>query len=90
MLLQPVDHDVRGIYSWRRARYEGGSMTLELGIILLLFATVGFAGAGAAIALARSRALESEHDLGMLGVAMLLLGFAALCAGVLGGRRPSV
>lgn len=60
-------------------------MTLELGFILLLFATIGFAGAGAALALARSRALEADHDLGMFGVAVLLLGFAALCAAVLGG-----
>src|SRR5690606_20100234 len=67
-------HDVRGGRSTRRARAtKEASMTLELGIILLLFATVGFAGAGSAIALARSRALDADPDLGMLGVAALLL-----------------
>lgn len=61
-------------------------MTVELGFILLLFAAVGFAGAGAAFAVARSRAdVDSERDLGMLGVGVLLLGFATLCAAVLGG-----
>lgn len=60
-------------------------MTLELGLILLGFAAIGFSGAGAAVAVARSRTGESERDLGMLGVAVLLFGFAALCAAVLGG-----
>ena len=61
-------------------------MTLELGIILLLFAVLGYAGAGAAFAVARARVhAEGEHDVGMLGVGVLLCGFATLCAGVLSG-----
>jgi hypothetical protein len=61
-------------------------MTLELGLILLLFAAVGYAGAGAAFAVARTRVdAEAERDFGMLGVAALLVGFATLCAAVLGG-----
>lgn len=61
-------------------------MTAGLAAILLLFAAVGFAGAGASLAVARGRrALDDDPDYGMLGVGALLLGFAALCAGVLGG-----
>jgi len=61
-------------------------MTFELAAILLLFSSIGYGGAGAALAVARSRAAdERERDLGMLGVAALLLGFAVLCSAVLGG-----
>ena len=61
-------------------------MTVELAAILLVFSTIGYGGAGAALAIAHNRAREEpERDLGMLGVATLLLGFAALCSGVLGG-----
>ncbi|HSJ15357.1 MAG TPA: hypothetical protein VK939_13125 [Longimicrobiales bacterium] len=61
-------------------------MTIELAIILLLFAAVGFAGAGAALAVASRRLHRvGERDVGMLGVGVLLFGFAMLCAGVLSG-----
>jgi hypothetical protein len=56
---------------------------LGLRIMLLLFAAVGFGGAGAALAVARQRhTQEGERDLGMIGVAALLVVFAALCASV--------
>lgn len=61
-------------------------MTLELGIILLLFAATGYAGAGVALAAARARSLGAgERDVGMIGVGVLLFGFATLCAAVLSG-----
>lgn len=61
-------------------------MTLELGIILLLFAITGYAGAGVALAVARSRSAGAgERDIGMVGVGILLFGFATLCAAVLSG-----
>jgi hypothetical protein len=61
-------------------------MTLELGIILLLFAVTGYAGTGVALAVARGRIQGAgEHDIGMIGVGILLFGFATLCAGVLSG-----
>jgi len=51
-----------------------------LDIILLLFALVGFGGTGASLAVARSRWLdEGDRDLGMWGVAGMLLVFGALC-----------
>lgn len=54
-----------------------------LRIVLLLFALVGYGGAGAALAAARSRWLGNrEQDLGMLGVAALLGIFGALCTAV--------
>jgi hypothetical protein len=52
-----------------------------LRIMLMLFAAIGFGGAGAALAVARQRfAHEGERDVGMVGVAALLIVFAALCA----------
>lgn len=63
-------------------------MSIELGLILLLFAVIGYMGAGAALGVARSRddgEPGTERDLGMLGVAALLFGFATLCSAVLGG-----
>ena len=61
-------------------------MTLELGLILLLFAAIGFSGAGAALGVARARAhADGERDVGMLGVGTLLFAFATLCAAVLSG-----
>lgn len=64
-------------------------MTAGLQLILLGFAAVGFAGAGASLAMARARSrLHDERDAGMLAVAATLFAFGALCAvagaGVLG------
>lgn len=57
-----------------------------LRFMLMLFALVGFAGAGAAYAVARQRlAADGDRDFGMLGVAGMLVAFATLCAGVSGG-----
>lgn len=54
-----------------------------LRLVLLVFATVGFAGAGASLAVSRFRLLnEGERDLGMLGVAAMLGIFGALCTSV--------
>ncbi len=51
-----------------------------LDVILLLFALVGFGGTGASLAVARSRWLdEGDRDLGMWGVAAMLLVFGTLC-----------
>ena len=48
--------------------------------MLLLFALVGFAGAGAAVAVARYRFIaEGERDLGLGGIAGMFLVFGALC-----------
>lgn len=55
-------------------------MTPGLRIILLLFAIVGFGGAGASIAVARYRHIaDGERDLGMVGVASMLFLFGSLC-----------
>ncbi len=51
-----------------------------LDIVLLLFALVGFGGAGASLAVARARWLqEGDRDIGMWGVAAMLLVFGTLC-----------
>ncbi|NIU74951.1 MAG: hypothetical protein GWN71_15610 [Gammaproteobacteria bacterium] len=48
--------------------------------MLLVFALVGFAGAGAALAVARYRLVtEGERDLGLGGIAVMFLTFGALC-----------
>ena len=48
--------------------------------MLLLFALVGFAGAGAALAVARARFVaEGERDLGLAGIAVMFAIFGALC-----------
>lgn len=61
-------------------------MTAGLHMILLVFATVGFAGTGASLAVARSRFLsDGQHDPGMLGVAAMLFVFGALCTAVSSG-----
>jgi len=55
-------------------------MTIGLQIVLLLFAAVGYGGAGASLAVSRYRKIaDGERDLGMLGVAMMLFVFGALC-----------
>lgn len=55
-------------------------MTIGLQLILLVFAFVAFGGAGASFAVARFRRFsEGERDLGMAGVAVMLLLFGALC-----------
>ncbi|HSJ11020.1 MAG TPA: hypothetical protein VK928_13940 [Longimicrobiales bacterium] len=64
-------------------------MTASLHMILLMFATIGYAGTGASLAVARSRYLsDGQHDPGMLGVAAMLFVFGVLCtvvgSGVLG------
>lgn len=61
-------------------------MTTGLRIVLLLFALVGFTGAGASLAVARHRfTTDRENDLGMLAVSAMLLVFAALCTTVAAG-----
>ena len=48
--------------------------------MLLIFALIGFAGAGAALAMARLRLLqEGERDLGLAGIAAMFITFGALC-----------
>jgi hypothetical protein len=58
-------------------------MNLGLELVLLVFALVGFAGTGASLAVARYRRLDDgEADVGMLGVAAMLLLFGAVCTSV--------
>lgn len=55
-------------------------LTAGLQIVLLVFAVIGFAGAGASLAVARSRYVtDGERDAGMFGVAAMLLIFGTLC-----------
>lgn len=56
-------------------------MTLQgMRILLLMFALVGFAGAGAALAMARHRWIsEGEQDLGIGAIAAMFLAFGSLC-----------
>lgn len=55
-------------------------MTQGLQLVLLALALFGYAGAGTSLAVARYRRLsDGERDLGMVGVAVMLLLFAALC-----------
>jgi hypothetical protein len=58
-------------------------------IVLLIFAGLGFAGAGAALAIGRLRELnEGDTDVGMRGLAFVLALFSAACtvsaAGLMG------
>lgn len=54
--------------------------------ILLIFAAVGFAGAGVSFAVARVREIEdAETDLGMRTVSALLFFFGAACIFVASG-----
>ena len=58
-------------------------MNLGLEIVLVLFALVGYVGTGASLAVARYRALDDgQVDLGMLGVALMLWIFGAICTAV--------
>lgn len=58
-------------------------MTYGLQLVLLLFALFGYGGAGTSMAVARYRRMsDGERDLGMFGVAVLLLLFGALCTAV--------
>jgi hypothetical protein len=56
-------------------------MTMQgMRVMLLIFALVGFAGAGAALAVARYRFLGAgERDLGLGGIAAMFLVFGTLC-----------
>lgn len=55
-------------------------MTAGLFFVLLMFALVGFVGAGASLAMARTRFTnEGVHDAGMLGIAGMLFVFGTLC-----------
>ena len=61
-------------------------MTAGLRFMLLLFALVGYTGAGASLAVSRYRyALDGESDVGMLAVAVMLFVFGSLCTIVAGG-----
>lgn len=61
-------------------------MSFGIEIILLVFALIGYIGAGASLAVARYRALEEgRSDLGMLGVAAMLFMFGAVCTSVAAG-----
>lgn len=54
--------------------------TQGMRFLLLLFATLGFAGAGSAMALARHRArTEDARDPGLYGITGMFLAFAILC-----------
>lgn len=49
-------------------------------LMLLVFALVGFAGAGAALAVLRSRILvDGERDLGLMAIAAMFALFGVLC-----------
>lgn len=55
-------------------------MTAGLFLVLLMFALVGFVGAGASLAVARTRFMhDGVPDAGMLGIAGMLFVFGALC-----------
>lgn len=61
-------------------------MDAGLRVILLLFALVGFGGTGASLGVARYRQVaDGERDIGMLGVALMLFIFGALCTAVAAG-----
>lgn len=61
-------------------------MGTGLRVVLLVFALVGFAGAGASLAVSRYRQwTDGERDMGMLGVAAMLLVFGILCTAVAAG-----
>ena len=48
--------------------------------MLLVFALIGFAGAGAALAVLRQRwVVDGERDIGLAGIALMFTAFGALC-----------
>jgi hypothetical protein len=58
-------------------------MNLGLEVVLLVFALIGFVGTGASLAVARYRRLDDgQADVGMLGVAVMLLLFGSVCTSV--------
>lgn len=58
-------------------------MSFGLEFVLITFALVGYLGAGASLAVARYRTLEDgKADIGMMGVAGMLIMFAAVCTSV--------
>lgn len=55
-------------------------MASAVKIALLIFAALGFAGAGAALAVGRLRQLaDGEPDIGMRTLALVLAAFSAIC-----------
>ncbi len=61
-------------------------MSWAIVVTLLFFAALGFAGAGIALAVARSREQrEGESDLGMRAVTLLLFSFGSACTFVATG-----
>jgi hypothetical protein len=55
-------------------------------LMLLVFSAVGFAGAGAALAVGRHRIVtEGERDLGLAGIGLMFLAFGALCTAAASG-----
>jgi hypothetical protein len=65
-------------------------MTAGLHMVLLVFAVIGFTGTGAALAVARGRYVsDGERDAGMMGVAVMLFVFGALCMSI-GSGLPGV
>lgn len=51
-----------------------------LRMVLLVFALVGYAGGGASLAVARFRLIGTgERDIGLMGIAAMLITFGALC-----------
>ena len=61
-------------------------MISSVKIMLLFFAALGFAGAGAALAVARLRQLrEGIGDTGMRGLAFILSLFSAMCTMTVAG-----
>ena len=55
-------------------------MSATIVLTLMLFAAIGFAGAGVAFAVGRAREVsEAEIDIGMRAVTIMLFGFGAVC-----------
>lgn len=55
-------------------------MALAVKIALLIFAALGFGGAGAALAVGRLRQItDGEPDIGMRALAVVLALFSAIC-----------
>jgi hypothetical protein len=55
-------------------------------LFLLIFSAIGFAAAGAALAVGRARELEDgDPDLGMWAIAVTLALFAAACTSAVAG-----